>query len=116
MYPRTEYEMTKEDLQTLMDASKPVAAMMIGGSVGRSPQENANAAWGVLGDKLGLDSMTVNPMSGKGTRFFTAIPSETEEAIQERVLKEAEEARIKKIDDLTREISEKTKQLMEMTG
>ena len=91
MYPRTDYEMTEDDLQNLMDACKPVAAMMIGGTVGRSPQENANAAWKALGDKMGFDSSTVNPMSGKGTRFFTAIPNETEEAMQERVIKEAEE-------------------------
>ena len=51
MLPRVEYEMTGEDLQKILDASKLVSCMMIGGYVPSSPQENANRAWQALGEK-----------------------------------------------------------------
>lgn len=66
-----EYEMTQEDLDALLNAMKPVPYMIIGGVAPRSQQENANAAWKALGEKMGFDYMTVRP-NGKGDRFFTA--------------------------------------------
>jgi len=65
------YEMTQEDLDALLNAMKPVPYMIIGGVAPRSQQENANAAWKALGEKMGFDYMTVRP-NGKGDRFFTA--------------------------------------------
>lgn len=115
MYPRTEYEMTEDDLAELMEACKPVPAMMIGGYMPDSPQENANRAWQRLGEKMGFDSMSVQPIAGKGTRFFTAIPSETEEARQERLACEAEEKRLADIDRLQSEIAERQEQLGVLT-
>ena len=70
-----EYEMSQKDLDELLDACKPVPYMIIGGVAPRSPQENANAAWKKLGEKMGFDHMTVRP-SNKGKRFFTAVPKE----------------------------------------
>lgn len=67
-----DYEMTQEDLDVLLDAMKPVPYMIIGGVAPRSQQENANAAWKALGEKMGFDYMTVRP-NGKGDRFFTAM-------------------------------------------
>jgi hypothetical protein len=102
MYPRTNYEMTQEDLDTLLAAMKPVTAMMIGGTAPRSQQENANDAWKALGLKMGFDHMTVQPSRG-GDRFFTAIPSETEEnkaARLQREQLERTEKRIAEINDL----------------
>ncbi len=73
-----EYEMTDEDLAALMDASKPTPAMW--GSGGKplfgTPQENANHAWGRLGEKLGFKPTTVRPAPGKGQKFFMAESSE----------------------------------------
>ena len=66
-----DYEMTQEDLDALLNAMKPVPYMIIGGVAPRSQQENANAAWKALGEKMGFDYMTVRP-NGKGDRFFTA--------------------------------------------
>ncbi len=80
MLPHTEYEMTEADMEALLDAGKSTPVMMIGGTTGSSPQENANRAWAALGDKMGFDSMTVRPTSGKGHRFFTAVPNETQQA------------------------------------
>ena len=52
MYPRVEYEMSDEDLKTLLDACKAVPALMLGrGTTGPSQQEIANAAWRKLGEK-----------------------------------------------------------------
>jgi hypothetical protein len=70
----TDYEMTQEDLDRLLDAMKPVPYMVIGGVIPRSPQENANAAWADLGRRMGFKHMTVRP-NGKGDRCFSAEPT-----------------------------------------
>ena len=69
--------MSEEDLETLLESCKPVPYMIIGGHPPRSPQENANSAWRLLGAKMGFDYMTVKPIPGKGDRFFTAEKIET---------------------------------------
>ena len=70
-----EYEMTQADLDKILDACKPVRYMVVGGVMPSTPQENANAAWAELGSRMGFDHMSVKPVSGKGDRFFTAVPS-----------------------------------------
>jgi hypothetical protein len=69
---RSEYEMTAEEEQALLDACRPVPYMVFGGIPPVSQQERANAAWCALGAKRGFDGMTVQPVIGKGQRFFTA--------------------------------------------
>jgi hypothetical protein len=71
---RKEYEMTQADLDTILEACKPVVYMVFAGRPPRSPQENANAAWADLGARMGFDYMTVRP-SAKGMPWFTAEPS-----------------------------------------
>lgn len=78
MYPRVNYEMTEEDLKKLLEACRPTVVMKIGNYAPASPQENANRAWEALGKRMGFDSLTVQPIPGKGDRFFSAIPNETE--------------------------------------
>lgn len=73
---RAEFEMSISDLSTLLESMRPVPCMMIGTIAPRSQQENANAAWCALGDRMGFDGMTVQP-SGKGDRFFTAVARAT---------------------------------------
>ena len=70
-----DFEMTQEQLDTLMKACKPTPVMYISGgmSMNRSPQENANAAWEKLGKELGFRHMTVKP-KGQNIRFFSAEP------------------------------------------
>jgi len=77
MSERKEYEMADEDLEALLEASKPVPYMVIGGVEPSSPQENANAAWQRLGDKMGFAHMTVRAVPGKGRKFFTAVARES---------------------------------------
>jgi len=68
-----EYELTKQQLDTLLDAIKPMPIMTIGSHVtGLDRQERANDAWKLLGDELGFDHMTARPVSGKGMEYFTA--------------------------------------------
>ncbi len=93
MYPRTNYEMTEADLEKILDACKPTPVIMIGSFTGSTPQENANRAWAELGQRMGFDHMTVQPVENAGMRFFTAVPSENEVQRSERLAKEAEEKR-----------------------
>lgn len=111
MYPRTNYEMTEDDLQELLAAMKSVPVIMIGSYSPASPQENANAAWARLGAKMGFDYMTVQPIHGKGSRFFSAIPNETEETRVERLARESEEERQTNIAKLRDEIDQRQKAL-----
>lgn len=114
MYPRTEYEMTQTDFDTLMASMRPVPYMIIGGHAPQSQQENANNAWKLLGAKMGFDSDTVQPVSGKGQRWFSAIPSEHDDHRKERLTREKEEALKLKISTLQAEIEEKQTKLTEL--
>lgn len=100
MYPRTNYEMGEADLAEILEACKPVPYLIVGGCAPSSPQENANRAWAALGKKMGFDSMTVEPIQGKGMRFFTAVPNETEDRRVEREKNEAENKRLSEIAHL----------------
>lgn len=112
MYPRTEYEMSEADLEAIMAACKPVPYMVIGGHPPASQQENANRAWARLGQKMGFDHMTVRPIAGRGNRFFTAVPSETEDQRTARLAREAEQAKAAEIARLTAEIEERQQRLV----
>jgi hypothetical protein len=68
---RKDFEMSEADLAALIESMKPVAMIMLQCGTPRSVQENANAAWQVLGFKMGFDHMTVRP-NGRGDRFFSA--------------------------------------------
>jgi len=69
---RKEFELSEKDHEFLLDACKPVPYMVIGGHLPSSPQENANRAWECLGNKLGFKHLTVKPVPGKSSHFFTA--------------------------------------------
>ncbi len=71
---RREFEMTEEQHKALLSACRPTPVMFLSGGtpMARSPQENANSAWAALGEELGFKHMTVQGVSGKGERFFTA--------------------------------------------
>lgn len=102
MYPRTNYEMTEDDLKTILEACKPVPMIMLQCGTPRSPQERANDAWAALGTKMGFDHMTVQP-AGRGDRFFSAIPSETEQHRIERLAAEEVEKKRQEVERLTAE-------------
>lgn len=114
MYPRTNYEMTEADLEKILDACKPVPMIMLQCGPGRSQQERANDAWAELGGRMGFDHMTVLP-TGRGDRFFTAVPSETEDQRTARLQSEAQEKRKLEIETLQAEIVERQVRLEELT-
>ena len=68
---RKRFTMTKEQRGGLLDACQPVPYMIVGGLAPRSPQENAESAWCVLGREMGFDGMTVQP-DGSDQLNFTA--------------------------------------------
>lgn len=111
MYPRTDYEMTQADLDTLLSAMKSVPYMVIGGSTGPSQQERANNAWADLGQRMGFDSTTVQPIAGKGNRFFSAVPSENEAQRAERETSETEAKRKARMVEISHEIEERQREL-----
>lgn len=82
--------MTEADLEKILGACKPVPMIMLQCGPPTSPQENANRAWAELGARMGFDHMTVQP-TGRGDRFFTAVPSETEQQRDARLLREKED-------------------------
>ena len=88
MYPRNEYEITEEQLNAILDVCKPTPCIMVGGSTGPTPQDNANRAWAELGKEMGFDGFTVQPITSKGNRFFSAVPTETEDQRVDRVREE----------------------------
>jgi hypothetical protein len=115
MYPRVNYEMTEADLRKIIEACKPTPCIMIGGSTGSSPQENANRAWAALGEKMGFDYMTVEPIRGKGERFFSAVPTENETQRDERMKREADEAKAASIAAIRAGIQRLQEKLDELT-
>lgn len=114
-YSRTNYEMTKDDHAALLDACKSTPVMLIGGTTSRTPQENANAAWHRLGEKMGFNYMTVQPDPARGERFFTAIPLESSTARDERIARENLEAKNLKVASLESKIAAMTDELKKLT-
>ena len=115
MMARTEYERSESDMSELLDACKPVTVMMVGSFPPASPQENANNAWARLGTKMDFDGATVRPMQGKGQRFFTAIPRETDATRDERLAREASGKQAVEIATLEAEIAERKTRLAALT-
>lgn len=69
---RSEFVITQDQMNVLLNASKPVLLIALHCGMPASPQENANNAWQALGLELGFDYMTVEPISGKSQLHFTA--------------------------------------------
>jgi hypothetical protein len=66
------FEMNQEQHDAIMEACKPVRLIMLQCGMPPSPQQNANRAWEKLGNEMGFDYMTVEPMSQKNDHFFLA--------------------------------------------
>jgi hypothetical protein len=76
MTQRKQFVLTPEQIGNLIEASKPVPYLVMGGVAPTSPQENANAAWAILGEEMGFNHMTARPVRGKKWQsVFTAVPN-----------------------------------------
>ncbi len=69
---RKEYKLNEKQLKDLLEAGKPALMIALNAGMPPSPQENANRAWEKLGKEMGFDSMTAQPIPGKGQEYFTA--------------------------------------------
>jgi len=116
MYPRTEFKMTEEDLKMLLDSCQPVLAMKVGNLIPSSQQENINRAWKTLGTKMGFVSTTVQPVPGKESRYFSAVPCETLEQKEAREEQEAKEIKAKEVAQLRDDIAQKKERLKQLEG
>jgi len=65
------FTITDEEYAEIIAASQPTPVMMIGGSVGNSPQENVNAVWKRLAKKYAVAWDTIRPY-GSNPRDLTA--------------------------------------------
>ena len=72
LFNEVNYELSQEDLDEILTASKPVTYIVVGGHPPSSPQENANRAWQRVGEEYGFVWDTAQPVTGKGHRFITA--------------------------------------------
>lgn len=79
--PRREFEMDAEQYARLIEGCKAIPAMLIGGVLPETSQVRANRAWAALGKEMGFDGKTVQPVRGRGPRFFTAEEVEREETV-----------------------------------
>lgn len=77
------FELTQGQHDRLMEVSKRVPAMLIGGALPVSAQDRANRFWKELGEEMGFDGMTVHPVAGKSDMFFAAEVVEREEGEME---------------------------------
>jgi len=71
---RQEYEMTEDEFESIKKASRPVPAMKIGDYTPSTPQENANTVWKRIAKNHGVKWDSIQPLSNKGPRHFSAIP------------------------------------------
>ena len=110
-YPRRRFEMTENDMLKIVDASKPVTYIVVGGRPPSTPQENANRAWQDLGERMGFDFMTVAP-TGEGNRIFTAVPTEPEADRLLRVERERREGIVAHIAQMEQDIKTLEEKIM----
>ena len=68
----TEFVLTDEEYERVMEASRPVPYLVIGGVEPMSPQENANRVWRAIYQDRGLDWKTV-ARGSSGPRSFRAV-------------------------------------------
>ena len=74
---RKTFKMTQEQLNKLLDACKPVPLIAMQCGTTRSQQERANDAWKELGNEMGFDPITAEPICGCSDQTqFTAVPKE----------------------------------------
>jgi len=70
---RKEFKMTDSEREIILEGCKPVPMIMLQCGSPPSQQQNANDVWRALGEKLGFDFMTVQPVSGKSNHYFSAV-------------------------------------------
>lgn len=68
------YRLSDEDLEQLLNASKPVPYMVFGGHPPSSPYDNAMRVWDVLAEKYGVVRSTIDNAGTGDMHDFIAEP------------------------------------------
>lgn len=68
------YRLTDEELKQIMDASKPVPYMVIGGVPPSSPRDNAMAVWRRVAARVGCEVDSISPGDTGDNHDFKAEP------------------------------------------
>ena len=68
------YDLTEEQYQRLLSASKPVMMIALQCGNPQSPRENAEAEWHKIAAEVGCQYSTIEPYSGE-PKSFTAEPA-----------------------------------------
>lgn len=75
MYGRTEYKMEQSDADSIIASLQAKSIVQAGTPTkAESPQDRANKVWIKMGERMGFDPATVQPMPQRGMLFFSAIP------------------------------------------
>lgn len=69
------YEMTEEQYQRVLAASRSVPYMVFGGHEPTNPRVRIEDAWRAVAHEHGCDWLTIEPAVGHGDRFFCAEPT-----------------------------------------
>jgi hypothetical protein len=71
---RKNFTMSESQFERLYEACRPTIAIWGSGGapLGPTPQENANAAWRVLGDEMGFVWDSCEPVPGCDQKTFSA--------------------------------------------
>jgi hypothetical protein len=67
------YDLTDEQFEAIMQASRPVPMIALQCGAPSSPQENANRAWRKIAAEVGCRFETIQPYPGEA-RSFVAEP------------------------------------------
>jgi len=65
-----EFTLTEDEMQSVLDASKPVPYLVIGGIPPRSQQEQANSAWQKIAEAHSVKWDTIRPIN-EATRLMS---------------------------------------------
>ena len=68
------YRMTDDELNMLMNASKPVPYLVFGGIEPRSPRDNAMDVWRTVAARVGCDVDSIEPAETGDNHEFNARP------------------------------------------
>lgn len=77
-----QFTITEEEMQRVLEASKPVPYMVFGGMEPMPPQERANRAWQSIGEAHGVEWMSIRPVN-EATRLMSGTEC-TDVATEER--------------------------------
>ena len=80
MQRHQQYRLTDEELDEIMEASKPVLYMVVGGVGPRSPQEKVMDVWRKIAVRVNCDVESIGPADSGDYHDFKAEPLTTEDA------------------------------------